>query len=122
MTASLLERRFGRIDEMFDQPIIFQVVGPIDQVFPHQVLCKRECRECRVLDHFESWDVSYRLTHMCEYQWDINASVIGGKFPLKLVHLEPEIPLQELQEGGVNPNVVFVVRQIKVRLRRATFE
>ena len=107
---------------MAHQTVLPKLILPVDEVLPHQVLCKGECRERELLDHLEPGNVAHLATHGLEDERKIDAALVSRQFALELRDPKSEISLQELEQGQIEPYVVLVVRDSKGRLGGATLK
>ena len=89
-------------------PIALQLVNPINEVFPHQILHEGKGRDRRLFHHFETRNLADCLSHLVQDSGHIHPRIVHRQLRLELRQVAIEVLLQHLQQRGVETNFVFM--------------
>ena len=105
-------RFVGIIDQMIHDPILLQVVEPIDEIFPHQVFGEGEPRQGGLIHDFKTGNIANFPSHLFEDQRHVHAAVVCGEVGFQVGNVAGEVFLEQLNECRVETNFVFVMNEV----------
>ena len=101
----------GRIDQVADDGIALEIVGPIDEILPHQIFREGEGCEHDLFGNLPALDAFHMLAHDLPDARDVDAGAVRGKLAFEFRHRQAEVPAQHLEQRRIEPHLVLVQRQ-----------
>ena len=97
-----------RVDQVTDHRVLFQLIGTVDKVLPHQEFGEGEGAEHDVLGHLEARNVPDLPADLSPDAGHVHARMIAGQRAIQTVNVEAHVLTQHLQQRRVEARLVIM--------------